>query len=143
MSFSARDDSWQPQDGASDDEADGQQESASGDEQESKTDVLAAGANVGLPAHGVYDDDDNEFECVIGEWSKKVMLATALGTAAVGGGQQVDGRSDIDHLDDVVRSYELKQRLLLQELLPQQLDTSATAAARSPESGSEGGSMTM
>ena len=59
------------------------------------------------------------------------------------GGALSLGRSDIDDLDDVVRSYELKQRQLIQELLPQQLDSSAAAGARSPENGSEGGSMTM
>jgi hypothetical protein len=93
----------------------------------------------------VYDDDDHEFECVIGGWSKKVMMAAVPG-AAVGGGALSLGRSDIDDLDDVVRSYELKQRQLIQELLPQQLgasDASATASARAPDSGSEGGSMTM
>jgi hypothetical protein len=140
---SFHDDSRQPRDGASDDEEDGQQESASGDEHESGTDEEAASASVGLP--GVYDDDDHEFECVIGGWSKKVMMAAVPG-AAVGGGALSLGRSDIDDLDDVVRSYELKQRQLIQELLPQQLDASdasATASARAPDSGSEGGSMTM
>ena len=130
---------------SSDDEEDGQQESASGDEHESGTDEVATSASVGLPVHGVYDDDDHEFECVIGGWSKKVMMAAVPG-AAVGGGPLSLGRSDINDLDDVVRSYELKQRQLIQELLPQQLDASdasATASARAPDSGSEGGSMTM
>ena len=138
MSFSAHDDSRQLRGGASDDEAHGQQESASWDEEEGRIDVLATSANV----HGVYDDDDHEFECVIGEWSKKVMLSAAP-DAAVRGGQLRHNRSDIDDLDDVVRGYEMKQRQLIQELLPQQLDSSAAAGARSPESGSEGGSMTM
>ncbi len=142
VSFSAEEDRGQCDGEASLDDEEVQSDSASGDEQKSSA---VGRSNKGLVDHSMLEDDDNEFERVLGERSKKVTNTAAPGRA-VGWGQQGQhnaNRSAIDDIDDAVRDYELKQLQLLQELITPPRTRSTTAATRAAESASEGGSMTM
>jgi hypothetical protein len=128
---------------ASLDEEEVQSDSGSGDGQKSS----AGRSNKVLVDHSMLEDDDNEFERELGEWSKKVANTAPPGRAVEWGQQEqhnaTHNRSAIEDIDDAVRSCELKQLQLLQELITPPRTRSTNAATRAPESGSEGGSMTM